>query len=106
MAKQYMETVANIPKIQNLGLPADQEMAINCEWGAFDSFEHQFLRALLAPLSAPAGACAVVAPELASARETDDPDCSLARLPSQPARSTTRSSTRRLTSRASRRLRR
>lgn len=41
----YMETVGNIPKMAHLGLPADQEMAINCEWGAFDSFEHSYLRA-------------------------------------------------------------
>lgn len=40
----YMETVGNIPKMKGLGLPDDQEMAINCEWGAFDSFEHTYLR--------------------------------------------------------------
>ncbi|EHS63316.1 uncharacterized protein PGTG_21621 [Puccinia graminis f. sp. tritici CRL 75-36-700-3] len=28
--------VANIPKIASLGLPPDAEMAITCEWGAFD----------------------------------------------------------------------
>jgi hexokinase len=28
----YMEKVGNIEKIKNLGLPPDQEMAINCEW--------------------------------------------------------------------------
>ncbi|GHJ86444.1 hypothetical protein NliqN6_2846 [Naganishia liquefaciens] len=39
----YMETAGNIPKMKHLGLPDDQEMAINCEWGAFDSFEHQHL---------------------------------------------------------------
>lgn len=39
----YMETVGNIPKMKHLGLPDDQEMAINCEWGAFDSFDHQHL---------------------------------------------------------------
>jgi len=40
----YMETVENIPKMKGLGLPDKQEMAINCEWGAFDSFEHAYLR--------------------------------------------------------------
>ncbi|GJJ06245.1 hypothetical protein Clacol_000436 [Clathrus columnatus] len=39
----YMEKIGNIEKINNLNLPADQEMAINCEWGAFDSFEHEHL---------------------------------------------------------------
>ncbi|CAE6427100.1 unnamed protein product [Rhizoctonia solani] len=39
----YMEKVSNIPKIKHLGLPDDELMAINCEWGAFDSFEHQHL---------------------------------------------------------------
>lgn len=39
----YMETVENIPKMKGLGLPDKQEMAINCEWGAFDSFEHVYL---------------------------------------------------------------
>ncbi|GMK58161.1 hypothetical protein CspeluHIS016_0501930 [Cutaneotrichosporon spelunceum] len=39
----YMETAGDIPKIADMGLPADQDMAINCEWGAFDSFEHQHL---------------------------------------------------------------
>ncbi|KAG8746284.1 hexokinase A [Ceratobasidium sp. 414] len=39
----YMEKIGSIPKIRNLGLPDDAEMAINCEWGAFDSFEHQHL---------------------------------------------------------------
>jgi len=39
----YMEKIGNIHKIKNLGLPDDAEMAINCEWGAFDSFEHQHL---------------------------------------------------------------
>ncbi|KAF8527774.1 hexokinase [Gautieria morchelliformis] len=39
----YMEKVGNIDKIKNLGLPPDHEMAINCEWGAFDSFEHEHL---------------------------------------------------------------
>ncbi|KAF8699863.1 Hydroxymethylglutaryl-coenzyme A reductase, partial [Rhizoctonia solani] len=39
----YMEKISNIPKIKHLGLPDDELMAINCEWGAFDSFEHQHL---------------------------------------------------------------
>ncbi|RSH84456.1 hexokinase A [Apiotrichum porosum] len=39
----YMETAENIPKMDYIGLPKDQDMAINCEWGAFDSFEHQHL---------------------------------------------------------------
>jgi hexokinase len=40
----YMETADCIPKIGEMGLPGDQNMAINCEWGAFDSFDHQHLR--------------------------------------------------------------
>jgi len=39
----YMEKVANIPKLASLGLPPDSEMAINCEWGAFDSSTHEHL---------------------------------------------------------------
>ncbi|KAF9238084.1 hexokinase [Melanogaster broomeanus] len=39
----YMERVGDIPKIANLGVPPDAEMGINCEWGAFDSFEHEHL---------------------------------------------------------------
>jgi len=39
----YMEHVKNIPKIANLGIPPDVDMGINCEWGAFDSFEHEHL---------------------------------------------------------------
>lgn len=38
-----MEHLSDIPKIANLGLGKDGEMAINCEWGAFDSFEHEHL---------------------------------------------------------------
>lgn len=59
-----MEHVRSIPKIANLGIPPDVDMAINCEWvcyapfhfstsisreqflvfkGAFDSFEHEHL---------------------------------------------------------------
>ncbi|XAO26837.1 hypothetical protein I312_105678 [Cryptococcus bacillisporus CA1280] len=39
----YMETAGSIPKIDYVGLPKEQGMAINCEWGAFDSFDHQHL---------------------------------------------------------------
>ncbi|PCH36956.1 hexokinase [Wolfiporia cocos MD-104 SS10] len=39
----YMEHVGDIPKMAQLGIDADAEMAINCEWGAFDSFEHENL---------------------------------------------------------------
>ncbi|KIP04813.1 hypothetical protein PHLGIDRAFT_75252 [Phlebiopsis gigantea 11061_1 CR5-6] len=39
----YMERVGDIPKISALGLDAQDEVAINCEWGAFDSFEHEHL---------------------------------------------------------------
>ncbi|KAK7682796.1 hypothetical protein QCA50_014180 [Cerrena zonata] len=39
----YMERVGDIPKIAHLGIDPDAEMAINCEWGAFDSFEHEHL---------------------------------------------------------------
>ncbi|GAA5949787.1 hypothetical protein JCM10213_006890 [Rhodosporidiobolus nylandii] len=39
----YMEKVGNISKINDLGLPADAQMAINCEWGAFDSTKHEHL---------------------------------------------------------------
>ncbi|KAK7018504.1 phosphotransferase [Favolaschia claudopus] len=39
----YMENVGAIPKIKNLGIDDDASMAINCEWGAFDSFEHEHL---------------------------------------------------------------
>jgi len=39
----YMETAGNIPKMKDLGLAPDQHMAINCEWGAFDSDNHQHL---------------------------------------------------------------
>lgn len=40
----YMEHVKNIPKIKHLNLPPDEDMAINCEYGAFDSFSHEYLR--------------------------------------------------------------
>ncbi|KAF8182264.1 hexokinase [Mycena galopus ATCC 62051] len=39
----YMEHVENITKIKHLGIDVDTQMAINCEWGAFDSFEHEHL---------------------------------------------------------------
>ncbi|KIY43000.1 hexokinase [Fistulina hepatica ATCC 64428] len=38
----YMENIADIPKFKSLGLHEGQ-MAINCEWGAFDSFVHEHL---------------------------------------------------------------
>lgn len=42
----YMEKVKNIPKIKKLAIHKEDpeaEVAINCEWGAFDSFKHQYL---------------------------------------------------------------
>ncbi|KAJ6552276.1 hexokinase [Mycena vulgaris] len=39
----YMEHVKDIPKMKNLGIDDAAEMGINCEWGAFDSFEHEHL---------------------------------------------------------------
>ncbi|KAF8336507.1 hexokinase [Cantharellus anzutake] len=42
----YMEKVKDIRKIKDLGILTEDpeaEMAINCEWGAFDSFTHQHL---------------------------------------------------------------
>ncbi|KZP17034.1 hexokinase [Athelia psychrophila] len=39
----YMEHVKDIPKIGDLGIDGGADMAINCEWGAFDSFEHEHL---------------------------------------------------------------
>ncbi|KAI3623365.1 HXK2 [Malassezia furfur] len=39
----YMEHIREIPKIAHLHLPEDEDMAINCEYGAFDSFEHKHL---------------------------------------------------------------
>ncbi|WVQ83485.1 hypothetical protein IAT38_005626 [Cryptococcus sp. DSM 104549] len=39
----YMENAGSIPKMDHVGLPKEQGMAINCEWGAFDSFDHQHL---------------------------------------------------------------
>ncbi|PWZ03843.1 hypothetical protein BCV70DRAFT_153874 [Testicularia cyperi] len=39
----YMEHVKAIPKIKDLGLPDEEDMAINCEYGAFDSFKHEHM---------------------------------------------------------------
>ncbi|KAJ7322826.1 hexokinase [Mycena albidolilacea] len=39
----YMERVGDIHKIKNLGIDDEASMGINCEWGAFDSFEHEHL---------------------------------------------------------------
>lgn len=42
----YMEKVKNIPKMKGLGIVEEDpeaEVAINCEWGAFDSFKHEHL---------------------------------------------------------------
>ncbi|KAL8283309.1 hypothetical protein RQP46_005719 [Phenoliferia psychrophenolica] len=40
----YMEKISAITKLKGLdGMPADAEMAINCEWGAFDSTTHEHL---------------------------------------------------------------
>lgn len=39
----YMERASDIPKIGTLGIDPQDEIAINCEWGAFDSFEHEHL---------------------------------------------------------------
>lgn len=42
----YMEKVKNIPKMKKLAIHKEDpeaEVAINCEWGAFDSFKHQYL---------------------------------------------------------------
>ncbi|KAG6840485.1 hypothetical protein C0991_006428 [Blastosporella zonata] len=39
----YMEHVKDIPKIKELSIDGEADMAINCEWGAFDSFEHEHL---------------------------------------------------------------
>lgn len=38
----YVEHCGSIPKLAKMGLPDDMEMAINCEWGAFDN-EHKIL---------------------------------------------------------------
>ena len=39
----YMEHVKDIPKLESSGISGGADMAINCEWGAFDSFEHEHL---------------------------------------------------------------
>ncbi|KAF8743553.1 hypothetical protein AX14_002105 [Amanita brunnescens Koide BX004] len=39
----YMEHVKETPKLKPLGISEDLDMAVNCEWGAFDSFEHEHL---------------------------------------------------------------
>ncbi|SYW78097.1 probable hexokinase [Ustilago bromivora] len=39
----YMERLKEMPKIKHLGLPEDEEMAVNCEYGAFDSFKHEHM---------------------------------------------------------------
>lgn len=39
----YMEHIKDIPKIKHYNLPGDEDMAINCEYGAFDSFEHKHM---------------------------------------------------------------
>ncbi|PIA93195.1 Hexokinase [Cercospora beticola] len=36
----YMEDVGSIPKLKRTDLPADGQMAINCEYGAFDNGHH------------------------------------------------------------------
>jgi hexokinase len=42
----YMEKAKNIPKLRGSGIleeDPEAEIAINCEWGAFDSFKHEHL---------------------------------------------------------------
>ncbi|SOV08659.1 probable hexokinase [Ustilago sp. UG-2017a] len=39
----YMERLKEMPKIKHLGLPEEEEMAVNCEYGAFDSFKHEHM---------------------------------------------------------------
>ena len=38
----YMETAGEVPKLEHMKLDPKQEIAINCEWGAFDN-EHKIL---------------------------------------------------------------
>jgi hexokinase len=38
----YMETCGNIPKLAHMKLDPNEQIAINCEWGAFDN-EHKIL---------------------------------------------------------------
>lgn len=40
----YMEHIKDIPKIADLNLPGDEDMAVNCEYGAFDSFKHEHMK--------------------------------------------------------------
>jgi hexokinase len=40
----YMEHIKGVPKIKHLNLPPDEDMAINCEYGAFDSFKHEHMK--------------------------------------------------------------
>ncbi|WFD44749.1 hexokinase [Malassezia psittaci] len=42
----YMDHISEIPKINHLKLPDDEDMAINCEYGAFDSYDHKYMRAV------------------------------------------------------------
>ncbi|KAF4613040.1 hypothetical protein D9613_010927 [Agrocybe pediades] len=39
----YMEHVKDIPKMKHLGIDDNADIAINCEWGAFDSLMHEHL---------------------------------------------------------------
>ncbi|KAF9531097.1 hexokinase [Crepidotus variabilis] len=39
----YMEHVKDIPKMAKYKIDEKADIAINCEWGAFDSFEHEHL---------------------------------------------------------------
>ncbi|EIM23040.1 hexokinase [Wallemia mellicola CBS 633.66] len=39
----FMDRMSNITKLNINGCPGDEKMAINCEYGAFDSFEHKHL---------------------------------------------------------------
>lgn len=40
----YMEDLSEITKLKDFNLPHHEQMAINCEYGAFDSFEHRHLK--------------------------------------------------------------
>jgi len=40
----YMENVPDIPKIGHLNIDEGTKMVVNCEWGAFDSLEHEHLQ--------------------------------------------------------------
>ncbi|KAF9477658.1 hexokinase [Pholiota conissans] len=39
----YMEDLADIPKLKDFNIDPKAQMAINCEWGAFDSLLHEEL---------------------------------------------------------------